>query len=77
MAADNKVRLSADLSADVAEALQELAKEQNITLTEALSRAISTESFLQRKRSSGGKILVDEAGKIKELVFMPSGSRKA
>ncbi|MBL8541896.1 MAG: hypothetical protein JNK68_16255 [Betaproteobacteria bacterium] len=70
-----KVRLSADLSADVAVALQQLALDQGITLTEALSRAISTESYLHQKRSAGGKVLLDEDGKLKELVFMP-GSRK-
>jgi len=44
--APSKVRLNADLSPDVAMALKQLATMQNVSLTEALSRAISTESVL-------------------------------
>jgi hypothetical protein len=64
-----KVRLNADLSPEVADALKKLAAEEGITLTEALRRAISTEFYLHSKRKSGSKILLDEHGKLKELVF--------
>jgi len=69
-ASSGKVRLNADLPPDVAQALVEMAKQQGVTLSEAVRRAINTESFLQKKRGSGGKVLVDEGGVIKELVFM-------
>lgn len=65
-----KVRLNADLAPDVAKALEALARKQNVSLSEAVRRAISTESFLQQKRDSGSKILVEDHGKIQELVFM-------
>ena len=69
MAAPTKVRLNADLSPSVAKALKELAESQVVSLTEALSRAISTESTLADKRSKGGKVLVQEGGALKELLF--------
>lgn len=65
-----KVRLNADLAPDVAQALEDLASTQGISLSEAVRRAISTESFLQRKRSAGSKVLLEEDGKLKELVFV-------
>ena len=68
--APSKVRLNADLSPDVAMALKQLATMQNVSLTEALSRAISTESVLAKRRSEGAKVLLDEGkGKVSELVF--------
>jgi hypothetical protein len=65
-----KVRLSADLSPNVAKALKTLAEKQGISMTEALGRAIGTESYLQEKRDSGSKVLVrEESGDVKEVVF--------
>lgn len=64
-----KVRLNADLSPEVAQALKQLAESQNVTLTEALSRAISTEKVLLTKRQQGAKVVVDQNGKLSELLF--------
>lgn len=70
MATKTKVRLNADLSPDVAAALKELARVQNVSLTEALSRAISTESTLVRRRAEGGKVVIDDgSGKLSEVIF--------
>ena len=69
MAAPTKVRLNADLSPDVANALKQLAATQGVSLTEALSRAIGTEATLADKRRKGGKVLVEEGGVLKELIF--------
>ncbi|GGY74317.1 hypothetical protein ACFFTM_00810 [Pseudoduganella plicata] len=70
MATNAKVRLNADLSPAVASALKDLAKSQNISLTEALSRAISTESVLAQRRSQGAKVVIDDGnGKLSELIF--------
>jgi len=65
-----KVRLNVDLAPDMALALAALAKSQGVSLSEAVRRAISTESFLQKKRSSGSKVLIEDGGKIRELVFV-------
>ena len=65
-----KIRLNADLSPEVAAALKELAKSQNVSLTEALSRAISTESILAARRQQGAKIVIDDGkGKLSEVIF--------
>jgi hypothetical protein len=64
-----KVRLNADLSPAVADALKQLAATQGVSLTEALSRAISTESTLADKRRNGGKVLVQDGDALKELIF--------
>jgi hypothetical protein len=69
MDAPRKVRLNADLSPDVANALKRLAATQGVSLTEALSRAIGTESTLAEKRRNGGKVLVQEGNDLKELIF--------
>ena len=68
-ASTEKVRLNADLSPDVAEALKNLARSQNISLTEALSRAIGTESVLVQRRKQGAKVILDQNGKMSELIF--------
>lgn len=66
-----KVRLNADLAPDVAQALQNLATRNGISLSEAVRRAISTEAYLQETRDSGGKVLIEEGGgRLKELVFV-------
>lgn len=70
MATFSKVRLNADLSPDVAAALKELAKAQNVSLAEALSRAIGTESVLVKRRAQGAKVVLDDGnGKFSELIF--------
>lgn len=63
------MRLNADLSPEVAQALKTLAASQDVSLTEALSRAISTESVLVKRRMGGAKVLLEENGKLCELVF--------
>jgi len=65
-----KVRLNADLAPDVADALEYLARSQGISLSEAVRRAISTECFLQKQRDAGCKVLLEENGKLKELLFV-------
>lgn len=65
-----KVRLNADLSPDVAAALKELAAMQNVSLTEALSRAISTESVLAARRRQGAKVVLEDPnGRLSEVIF--------
>lgn len=64
-----KVRLNADLSLDVANALKTLASSQNVSLTEALSRAISTEAVLVRRRQQGAKVILEQDGNTSELIF--------
>jgi hypothetical protein len=69
MASPTKVRLNADISPDVADALKQLAKKQGVNLTEALSRAIGTEYTLANARGKGGRVLIKQGDETKELVF--------
>ena len=64
------VRLYADLAPDVANALKALAASQGVSLCVALSRAISTESWIVQRTQQGAKILLDDRrGNLAELVF--------
>lgn len=68
--ADKPVRLSVNLSADVANALRELAEFRNTTVTDVLRSAIGTEKFLQEATNRQAKILIEEKDKtVKQLVF--------
>lgn len=64
------IKLSVNLSEDVVEALRELAKKRNVTMTEVIRDAIGTEKFLEDARQSNKKILIeDEKGQVRQLVF--------
>lgn len=64
------IKLSVNLSEDVIEALRELAKTRNVTMTEVIRDAIGTEKFLEDARQSNKKILIeDEKGQVRQLVF--------
>ena len=70
MVSPKKVRLNADLAVDVAAMLKDLAEMQNISMTEALSRAIRTESLFMTRSKNGSKILlIDESGVRTEVIF--------
>ena len=63
------VKISVNLSKDVVKALKDMADEQNISMTEALRRSISTEKFFLDTVKRKGKILIEEEDKtIKQVV---------
>ena len=65
-----KVRVTADLPLSTIEILKGLASSQDITLTEALRRAIATEGLLQDRVSDNNKVLLQSSdGKMTELLF--------
>lgn len=69
-AIDQPVRLSVNLSADVAEALRALAAQKGASISEIVRDAIATEAFLVEEQSSGGQILVREKdGSMKQVVL--------
>lgn len=64
------IKLSVNLSEDVVDALRELAKSRNVTMTEVIRDAIGTEKFLEDARQKHEKILIeDEKGQVRQLVF--------
>lgn len=72
ISSDALVRLNVNLNKETAAALKELAEKQNISLTEAVRRAIALLKFVDEEQASGRKIqTMDPEGKNKrELVLM-------
>jgi hypothetical protein len=67
---DEVVRLTVNLTPQVAETLRQLAKDRGSNMTEVLKSAIGTERFIAEAQKADGKILVeDKDGKIRQLVF--------
>lgn len=64
------VKISVNLAKPVLDALKEMAKQQDTTVTEMLRRAISTEKFLLDATARDAKILIEEKDKTtKQVVF--------
>jgi hypothetical protein len=65
------VRLTVNLSDEVAQALRELAEKRGTTVSEALRRAISTEKFINDKIEKGERVLLEDpdGNKQREIVF--------
>ncbi len=67
----NADKLTLRLSADNRQVLEWIASRYgNITLSEAVRRALGTEKFLLEQKEKGASILIQESdGRIKEVVF--------
>jgi predicted transcriptional regulator len=64
-------RLSVNLSPDVADALQWIARKHGSTVTDAVRRCISTQKYVEEALDKGAKILIAEEGQpVRELVFV-------
>lgn len=64
------VRLSANLSLKVANALKELAERRGVTMTEMLRQAISHEKFFQDAVDRNEKVLLrDPDGAYREVIM--------
>jgi hypothetical protein len=70
--ADSKtIRLSVNLTPEIAESLRSISNRRGITLTEAIRRAISTQLFVEDALDQGAKILIAEPDEpVRELVFV-------
>lgn len=56
------VKITVNLPDEVAKKLDELARMQNVSKTEALRRAISTEDFVRSERGNGNEIVIGRPG---------------
>jgi hypothetical protein len=66
------VKLTVNLSDEVADALKKMAQENGITVTEQLRRAISTEKWVEDiDKDREKKLIVEDNGQLKEVVFRP------
>ena len=63
-------RLSVNVALDVGEAIDELAERHGTTITDVIRRAVSTYKFVNDEVASGGKILVERNGTVREVKFL-------
>jgi hypothetical protein len=64
------VKMSVNLSNDVATTLKNMASRNGITITEQLRRSITIAVWAESVKASGGKILVeDRLGRVREVIF--------
>jgi len=63
-------KVSIDLPSDTLDAIRKIAEHRNLTMTDAIRRAIATESYIEDEIENGGTILVKKPdGTYKEVVF--------
>ena len=63
-------KVSIDLPSDTLDAIRKIAEHRNLTMTDAIRRAITTESYIEDEIENGGTILVKKPdGTYKEVVF--------
>jgi hypothetical protein len=75
--ADDTVKISANLSSSVVEALKDVAAAKGVSLTEALRQAISHEKYFVDAARKDQKILIeDSGGAVREVVINPTISSK-
>jgi hypothetical protein len=67
---DAIVRLSVNLSPLAADTLKEYAGRKGISVTEAVRRAISILSYIDKAQERGASLNVEEAGAMKEIQFL-------
>jgi hypothetical protein len=63
-------RLSVNVALDVAEAIDELARRHQTSITDVIRRAISTYKYIDDEAESGAKILVERDGAVREVKFL-------
>jgi hypothetical protein len=68
VAVEGAVKTSLTLTEAELEMLKKLAEESNTTLAEVLRAAIQTEAFLVEAVEDGGRILLEEHDRLRELV---------
>jgi hypothetical protein len=67
---DQLVRLSVNLSPDVAEELKKYAGRKGISITEAVRRAIAVLNFVDDAQARGASLNLEEGGTLKEVLFL-------
>jgi hypothetical protein len=65
------IRLSVNLSQDAADALRSITDRRGITLTEAIRRAISTQSYIEEALDEGARIIISGPGDTTRELLLP------
>ena len=64
------VKVTVNISEDLAEFTEKIAKKKNINKTTVINQALANEKFLQEVQNSGRKIFVEnEAGEKVQVIF--------
>ena len=61
-------RFNIEFSADAAKELEELAAKQQTSKAEIIRKALGLEKWFSETTASGGKILVEKDGKLREVL---------
>jgi len=71
---DNTVKISANLSGTVVNALKEMAGKKGVSITEALRQAISHEKYFLDAAERNERVLLENSktGKLREVVLNPA-----
>ena len=69
--AEPVVRITVNVSPEVAQLLEELAKTMQTTKTQALNQAITTAAAMYQAQAAGGKVVVKK-GNIEQAVNLPT-----
>ena len=64
-----RVRVALSMLRDDFEELKKLADDNGETVSGYLRKALATERFIQSRTESGGRILIEENGVQREVVF--------
>lgn len=64
-----RVRVAINMLRDDFEDLKQLAQEDGETVSGYLRKALATERYLKTRTKSGGRILIEEDGVQREIVF--------
>jgi hypothetical protein len=65
---DETKRVSVNFSQTAYHVLEDLAKREGVTVSEALRKAIALNKWFVETQDAGGKILVEENGKLQRIV---------
>lgn len=69
MSEQEKVRVAISMAKGEYEDLKRLAEEDSETVSGYLRKALATERYIKDRSKTGGKILVEEGGVQREIVF--------
>lgn len=67
---DPVVRLSVNLTPEVADELKDYASRKGVSVTEAVRRAITVLTFVDNAQSRGASVHLEEGGSLKEVLFL-------
>lgn len=62
-------RLTVNINPETKKALEEIAKNRHVTVTEVIRRAVALYAFIEKEIADGNRVQIDDGQKIRELYF--------